>query len=227
MKEAHDKPVFACVWDLDGVLVDSGPAHRAAWQALGHELGYEYSEQDHLNTFGLRNPDILRIAWGITGPDEDVARWGDRKEWLFREQARELLPLPGAAELVRALHAEGWKQAIGSSAPHANIDLLLDVLGIADCFDTIVSGEDIRHGKPDPEIFATGMQRVGVPPARSVVVEDAVAGVQGGKASGAFTIGVTTTRTRAELLAAGADLVLDTLVDLGPQRLATLIASRG
>ena len=218
--------ILGCAWDLDGVLVDSGVAHQAAWQALADELGYTWSDALHTQTFGMRNPDIIRLAWGVTGPAEQVARWGDRKELLFREQARTLHPLPGAAELVRDLQAHGWRQAIGSSAPHANIALLLDVLGLADAFPAIVSGDDLTHGKPDPEVFRTALARLEVPPARGVVIEDAVAGIQAGVAAGAFTVGVTNTRARADLVAAGAHLVVSSLAELDAARLEEYVRRR-
>ncbi|MDQ2805878.1 MAG: HAD family phosphatase [Chloroflexota bacterium] len=212
-------PIYGCVWDMDGVLVDSGVAHQAAWQQLAAALGYTYDDAMHLRTFGMRNPDIIRLAFGVSEPTAQVAAWGDRKEALFREQARALSPLPGAAALVRDLHAHGWQQAIGSSAPHANIALLLEVLGLAPYFTALVSGDDVQHGKPDPEIFRTGLARLGVAPAHGVVIEDAVAGIQAGVAAGAFTVGVTNTRPRADLLAAGAHLVVDSLAELDAARL--------
>ena len=218
--------LYGCVWDMDGVLVDSGVAHQAAWQQLAAELGYTYDDAMHLRTFGMRNPDIIRLAFGVTEPTAQVAAWGDHKEALFREQARALQPLPGALALVRDLHTQGWRQAIGSSAPHANIALLLEVLGLAPYFTALVSGDDVRHGKPDPEIFRTGLERLGVTPAQGVVIEDAVAGIQAGVAAGAFTVGVTNTRPRADLLAAGAHLVVDSLAELDATRLIAECAKR-
>jgi beta-phosphoglucomutase len=209
----NEGEVRAVVWDLDGVLVDSGEAHRAAWIALGREINRPFTDEDFVRTFGMANPDIFRVIWAITDP-ADVRAWSDRKEILFRDQARALHPLPGAMELVRALRAAGWRQAIGSSAPRANITLLLDVLGLAGQFVAVVSGDDITRGKPDPQGFLLAFERLGVPPARGFVIEDAVAGVQAGKAAGAQVVAVTTTRARADLLAAGADLVVDTLTQL-------------
>jgi beta-phosphoglucomutase len=217
---------LGCVWDLDGVLVDSGVAHKAAWTVLAHELGYTWSDDLHERTFGMRNPDIIRLAWGVTEPADLVRRWSDHKEELFRAEARSLTALPGAAELVRDLHARGWRQAIGSSAPLANITLLLDVLGLTALFAAIVSGDDIQHGKPDPEVFRTGLERLGVAPRYGVVIEDAVAGVQAGVAAGAFTIGVTNTRRRADLEAAGAHLVVDSLAELDGARLERYVLKR-
>jgi len=206
--------------------VDSGAAHKAAWQALDAELGYQYDDAMHLRTFGMQNPDIIRIAWGVTGPADQVARWGARKEGLFRDQARGLAPLPGVIALVRDLQAQGWRLAVGSSAPRANVALMMEVLGLAAYFDVLVTSEDIARGKPDPAVFRTALERIGVPPTSGVVVEDAVAGVQAGVAAGAFTIGVTNTRSRAELAAAGAHLVVDSLAELSAARLADLVRAR-
>lgn len=214
----------AVVWDMDGVLVNSGAAHRAAWIALGNEIARPFTDDDFLRTFGMANPDIFRVTWGITDP-ADVAAWSDRKEILFRDQARELHPLPGAVDLVRALHAAGWRQAIGSSAPLANVTLLLDVLGLTELLDAVVSGDDITRGKPDPQGFLLAFARLGVPPAQGLVIEDAVAGVQAGKAAGALVIAVTTTRARADLQAAGADRVVDHLTELTVPLLAGLLTS--
>jgi beta-phosphoglucomutase len=219
---SNEAEPHAVVWDLDGVLVNSGEAHRAAWIALGQEIARPFSDEDFVRTFGMANPDIFRVTWGITDPT-DVATWSERKEGLFRDQARALHPLPGAVELVRALRTAGWRQAIGSSAPLANITLLLDVLGLTGQFDALVSGDDITRGKPDPQGFRLAFKRLGVPPARGFVIEDAVAGVQAGKAAGAHVIAVTTTRARADLIAAGADRVVDHLTELSVSLLAGLL----
>ncbi|HUS15160.1 MAG TPA: HAD family phosphatase, partial [Chloroflexia bacterium] len=207
---------LACVWDMDDVLISSGMAHFAAWQDLGREAGHPFTLEQHRESLGRRTPDILRLAWGITGPPDQVARWTARKEELFRAHAAELRPLPGAVALVRALHAAGWRQAVGSSGPAENVALSLAVLGVASCFAAVVTGDDITHGKPDPEIFRIALQRLGVAPARSLVIEDAVTGVQAGKAAGAFTIGVTHSRSREDLEQAGADLVIASLWELSP-----------
>src|SRR5205814_9739765 len=113
-----------------------------------------------------------------------------------------LRPRPGALALGGALRAAGWRQAIGSSTPRANLDVLLPTLGLVGQFDAVISGDDLTRGKPDPQVFLLALDRLGVLPARGIVIEDAVAGVQAGKAAGAFTIGLTSTRLRAALLAA-------------------------
>src|SRR6476661_3461179 len=111
----------AVVWDLDGVIVDSGDAHNASWVGMAREFGVPYNpDTDFKGIFGRHNTDIISSLWNVTAPDE-IERMASRKESLFREAARSLRPLPGVVDLVRSLAAAGWKQGIGSSAPLENI----------------------------------------------------------------------------------------------------------
>ena len=119
--------------------------------------------------------------------------------------------MPGAAELVRRARASGIKQAIVSSTPCANIELMLRSLGLYDCFDTVVGEEDAERGKPDPEGFLLAASRLDIPPEECVVIEDAPEGIAGGKAGGMHCIGVTTTRPPEKL--SQADLVVESLGD--------------
>jgi beta-phosphoglucomutase len=104
-----------------------------------------------------------------------------------------LTPLPGAAEWLAHLHEQGWRQAIASSAPRLNVDVMLRALHLARYFEAIVSSEDVVHGKPDPEVFLTAARRLEAIPARSVVVEDAAAGVAAARRAGMRSVGVNTT----------------------------------
>src|SRR4051812_37153601 len=120
----------AVVWDLDGVIVDSGDAHNVSWNLMATEFGVPYDpHSDFKGIFGRHNTDIISSLWQVNDPDE-IERMASRKEILFREAARKLKPLPGVMDLVRSLQEAGWKQGIGSSAPLENIRLLLDVCGL-------------------------------------------------------------------------------------------------
>jgi beta-phosphoglucomutase len=101
-----------------------------------------------------------------------------------------LAPLPGAAEWVERLHREGWQQAIASSAPRANVDAVLDALGLRRWFQATVSAEDVTAGKPDPQVFLIAASRVGVEPGSCVVVEDAEAGIEAARRAGMKSIAV-------------------------------------
>lgn len=212
------------IWDMDGVLVDSGPAHFAAWSRLAAELGKPFDEETFRRTFGLRNDAILRVLHGDEPLAEDeLWREAARKEEYFRDAVRgHVQALPGAVALVRAAAAAGYRQAVGSSAPQANLELILDELDIRACFSAWVGEEDVKRGKPAPDIYLLAASRLGLPPGRCLVIEDAVAGVEGAHAAGMRCLAVTTTRTAAEL--AQADRVVASLTEVDVAALGKLLA---
>jgi beta-phosphoglucomutase len=207
----------AVVWDMDGTLVDTAELHYRAWVALARELHRPFTRADFTATFGRRNPEIIRQVFDAASSDEDIARLGARKEDLYKAQARQGVELlPGVRPLLEELHAAGFKQAIGSSAPRGNLDLILALTHIGPLLDAVVSMEDTQRGKPDPQVFLLAAAKLGVEPARCLVVEDAVAGVQAAKAGGMKCIAVTFVghHPADRLKAAGADLVVKTLEEV-------------
>jgi HAD superfamily hydrolase (TIGR01509 family) len=200
----------AVLWDLDGVLVDSRRYHFEAFQRLLAEHARELSEKEFAPLFGLRNDAILARLFGELTPERRDAL-AQRKETLFRAMiAGRVEALPGAVDLVSRVAGAGIAQAIVSSTPRANINLILRSLGVAHHFDAIVADEDVTRGKPHPEGFTLAAQRLGVTPDACVVLEDAPEGVEAGNAAGARTIGVATTR-RPEQLAHAALVVPDVI----------------
>ncbi len=187
---------WAVLFDWDGVLVDSSRQHEESWHRLAREEGLPLFPGFFLQTFGMKNewiiPQILR--W-TKDPDEAV-RLGLRKEVHFREiVARNGITLcPGAREWGEWLSRHEVPTAIASSTQRANIELVLDRLGLRTCFPTVVAAEDVSRGKPDPEVFLLAAERLGVPPERCVVFEDAPAGVEAGKRAGMKVVALTTTR---------------------------------
>jgi beta-phosphoglucomutase len=180
------------LWDMDGTLLDSAEYHWLTWQeALGRE-GYEVTRDAFAATFGRRNDSVLRHFLGEDVAAEVIARISAVKEERFRELVRTggIEPLPGVRRWLARLHADGWRQAIASSAPRDNVTAILDALGIAPFFAAIAADDDVVRGKPDPQVFLAAAAKLDVPPARCVVVEDALAGVEGGRRAGMRTIGV-------------------------------------
>lgn len=200
----------AVIWDMDGILVDTASWHFAAWRQFCERHGCHLTEVQFRATFGQRNQEIIRLLFGQETDESRLQVLADEKEELFRAAViDEARPLPGVVPALTALRSAGYQQAIGSSAPRKNIDMLTTALGIEPFFMVIVSEEDVRHGKPAPEIFLRAAQRLGIEPAHCVVIEDAVAGVSAAKAAGMACLAVTNTRDRAALKAA--DLVVDSL----------------
>jgi beta-phosphoglucomutase len=200
------------IFDMDGVLVDTGWAHRQAWLDLAEKEGLEISDEFFRRTFGMQNAAILPMLRPDISPQE-LERLSDWKEQRYRDLMKEHLSLaPGAEALLRDLKRHGFRLAIGSSAPPENLNLFWDRLGLADWFEARVTKEEIARGKPAPETFLKAAEKIGLAPACCAVVEDAVPGVQAAKAAGMPVVAVTTTRTREDL--AQADRIVDSLAEL-------------
>lgn len=220
----------AVIWDLDGTLVDTAELHFQAWLELARQLGKPFTREDFAGTFGWRNPEIIPKLFGPHYSESEIAKLGHRKEELYRQAARAgVQPLPGARALLEQLQEAGFRQAIGSSAPRENIDLLLEMLGITPFLSAIVAMEDTTRGKPDPEVFLLAAERLGATPALSVVLEDAPVGVQAAKAGGMRAIGVAFVghHPEARLRAAGADLVVPSLEAVSVDTIRRLLSAAG
>jgi beta-phosphoglucomutase len=206
----------AVIWDVDGTLVDTAQLHYQAWCVLAGEIGKPFTRPDFNATFGWRNPEIIPKIFGLHG-EQEIAALGARKEALYRAEARKGVELlPGARALIAGLKAVGEAQAIGSSAPRANLELILEICGLVDIFQAMVSMEDVHRGKPHPDVFLAAAERLGIAPQRCVVIEDAPVGIQAAKAGGMRAIGVTFVghHSAEKLHAAGADRVVASLDQL-------------
>ncbi len=208
---------LAVLWDMDGTLVDTAELHFAAWAELMRGLDRPFTRADFAATFGLRNPEIIHHLFGDQYGEKEIAELGDRKEEVYRAAAgRGVELLPGVRSLLEGLQAAGFKQAVGSSAPRANLDLILRLTDTRRFFGAVVAMEDTQRGKPDPQVFLVGAERLGVTPPRCLVVEDAVAGVQAAKAGGMKCVAVRFVghHPADKLQAAGADLVVKSLEEV-------------
>ena len=184
----------AVLWDLDGTLVDSAEYHWMSWRDTLTAEGVAITYEQFLESFGQKNDRILS-NW-LDNPSADtITRIGDAKEAEYRRLAvaHGLMPLPGAAEWVARLHGAGWRQAVASSAPRLNVEVVLKALALQDYFGAITSAEDVRSGKPDPQVFLAAASRLDVPASRCVVVEDAAAGVEAARRAAMHCVGVSRT----------------------------------
>jgi len=203
--------IRAVLWDLDGVLVDTAPFHLQAWRELFAGLGKDLSEEEFRRSFGLRNDAILRSLLGELS-EERVDELSRRKEAIFRQRIRgNVRPIAGAPALLDRLRRAGKRTAIVSSTPRENVEVLLRSLKLEDAFDAIIAAEDVRRGKPDPEGYLLGAERVGVAPQACVVIEDAPGGVEAAKRAGMKCIGLAAKREAADLRLA--DLTVMSLED--------------
>jgi len=210
----------AVLWDLDGTLVDSEEYHWRAWRETMAAEGVAITREQFLATFGQRNDSIVPQWLGAEAATERVERIGEAKEACYRRLVREggLAPSAGAEEWVKRLQREGWLQAIASSGPRRNVEVVLEALGLTAYFRAVVSAEDVHHGKPDPEVFLVAASRLGVPPYGCIVVEDAAAGIEAARRAGMRSIGL----VRAGAMLA-ADLVAPSLAALPAEAFSGLL----
>lgn len=211
----------AVLWDMDGVLVDSADYHYEAWRLTMQREGRQLTHADFKRTFGQRNDTVLRDMLDPNISDADIQRIADFKESTYRLLVRErgIVPLPGVLRWLAALQGAGWRQAVASAAPRANVDAIVEAMSIAHYFDALTSAEDVTRGKPDPQVYLVAASRVGVRPQRSIVIEDAPAGVEGAKRAGMKRIGVRSSHGALE-----ADIVVDSLEELGHDAFEKLLA---
>lgn len=214
----------AVLWDMDGVIADTAPYHLEAWQAVFSGRGMKYTDEDFKRNFGQRNDTIVsKVSGGSLSPEEVEAIAVEKEEVYRQKVARNIKPLPGAIELMKALRERGIKIAIASSAPVENIQLIIRGMGIADCFQAIVWGREVTEGKPSPQVFLLAAERLDVEPDSCVVIEDSVAGVTAAKRAGMKCLAVTNTHPGARLMVA--DLVVDTLEGISVDDLTSLFDS--
>jgi beta-phosphoglucomutase family hydrolase len=188
----------AAIFDWDGVIIDSHDQHAESWELLARELGCPLPDEFFKRSFGMRNESIFPMffsAWVDPTDHSRIAELADRKEHLYRELVRRdgIAPLRGVVALLDSLAAAGIACSIGSSTPRANIDAIMEVIGLADKFQAITAAEDVTVGKPDPQVFLKAAARVGAPAEDSVVFEDAHVGIAAGLAAGMKVIAVATT----------------------------------
>jgi len=206
---------------MDGVLVDSYAPHLESWRLLAAELGRNLTESQFGSTFGRTSRDIIQTLFGIQDAGE-IHGLDQRKESLYRDLIRGRVPaMPGAAALVAACRDAGFKLAVGSSGPSDNVRLVCDEMVITECFDAIVTGHDITHGKPDPEVFLTAARRMDVSPEHCVVIEDAPVGIEAARRAGMRSVGLTGSHP-SEMLKE-ASIVTDSLHSLDVGRLQRLL----
>lgn len=205
---------LAVLFDWDGVVINSADCHRLAWDQMIAESGRPFPADHFERGFGLRNETIIPniLGWDVT--PEELKVMADTKEALYREHlaASNIEPLPGVRALLADLKAAGIGRAVGSSTPRKNIETAMAILDLADFFDGVVTGDDVTHGKPHPEVFLKAAASVGAPPERCIVIEDAPGGIQAAKAGGMFALAVTTSHPRT--MFPHADRIVDSLAEL-------------
>lgn len=174
--------ISACIFDLDGVVVDTAKYHYIAWKSLANELGFDFTEQDNERLKGvsrMTSLDILLEIGGVELDDKTKKKLADKKNKNYVEYILRMTPdeiLPGVKDFFNELKSKGVKIALGSASKNAMT--ILNQLELSNYFDAIVDGTHVSKAKPDPEVFLKGAELLGVSPSECVVFEDAEAGIE-------------------------------------------------
>ncbi|PZR38709.1 MAG: HAD family phosphatase [Azospira oryzae] len=213
---------FALLFDMDGVIVDSNPAHKIALQKFARQHGYDLDEQQlREKIYGRTNKEWITNLFGVL-PADTLQQYAHEKEAMYREIYKDdIQPVKGLVAFLDMLEANNIAKAIGTSAPRVNVDFSLSSTNLQNYFSIILDDTFVTHGKPDPEIYIKCAAAVGLPNAQCIVVEDSLSGVTAGKRAGSKVIGITTTHTKEEL--SEADLIINDFDELTLEKLQQLI----
>lgn len=209
------------IFDWDGVIINSAEHHERSWERLAEEVGKPLFEGHFKAGFGMKNDVIIPELLKWTADLEEIQRISLRKEAIYREVVveRGIVALPGVEIWLKRLRDAGVHCVIASSTHRENITTSLGMLGLESYFESMVTAEDVKRGKPDPEVFVTAAKRIGVEPDNGVVFEDALVGVQAGLGAKMRVAAVTTTNPREKLVGAKATWVVDRLDELSVSEL--------
>ncbi|WP_426671688.1 beta-phosphoglucomutase [Mucilaginibacter sp. McL0603] len=213
--------IKACIFDLDGVIVDTAVYHYKAWKRLANELGFDFTEEANEKLKGVSRTRSLELIlqWGgVTKTDAEKEELATRKNNWYVEMISHMTPeeiLPGAKEFLQACIDAGIKTALGSASK--NSMTILQKTGIAHFFNAVIDGNKVSKPKPDPEVFLKGAEQLNIPPANCVVFEDAIAGVEAAIAGGMKVVGIGSPEVLRE-----ANLVVKGLDEMSLEKLRSL-----
>jgi HAD superfamily hydrolase (TIGR01509 family) len=198
------------IFDMDGVLIDSGAHHRDAWRLLLGDIGVEPPPEYWRLTIGRPAEEAVPLLLGREVAREEAVELAARKRELYTQlTARGMLPIRGAPAFVQALARQAVPRAVATSASRRDVDALLGEVGLRRYFEIVVTAEDVRWGKPNPEVYLKAAAGLGLPPKTCLVFEDSLVGVHAARNAGMRVIGVTTAHTGRELIAAGAERAIE------------------
>jgi beta-phosphoglucomutase len=213
--------IKACIFDLDGVIVDTAVYHYRAWKRLANELGFDFTEEDNEKLKGVSRVQSLELIlqWGhITKTASEKEELAARKNDWYVEMISHMTPAeisPGARAFLEACRAAGIKTALGSASK--NSMTILNKINLAYLFDAVIDGNKVSKPKPDPEVFLKGAWKLHVSPADCVVFEDAVAGVEAAVNGGMKVVGI-----GSPSVLTGANLVVSGLDEMSLEKLEEL-----
>ena len=212
------------IFDMDGVVVDSHPIHIRAWRRLLFSLGRTPTDKElEFVRDGRRKDEILCHFLGELS-DDQIQSYGREKDRLFREETRSLKTVDGLGQLLDELERAALPMAIASCGSMWRVHHILDVLGLSHYFTSVITGDEVKFGKPHPALFQKAAQQMRTSPEDSLVFEDSISGVQAATAAGMKCLGIGERRRTQDLLEAGACYVLRNFMGISLNQMQELFA---
>jgi beta-phosphoglucomutase len=189
------------IFDMDGVICHTNPHHAKAFEAFFDKYEIPHSEQEfEEHMYGKHNSYIMTHFFKRPITGEELIKLEDEKEGMFREVYKDKVEtIPYYLDFLSELKSRGFKTAVATSAPRANLDLIANFLKLDEKMDSMLSSEDVKQHKPNPEVYLKSAERVGVAPSDCVVFEDSFSGVTAGLNAGMKVVGVLSTHTKEQL----------------------------
>ena len=207
------------VFDFDGVIVDSHVVHMRAWKKFLESVGQDASEEQlQFVLDGRKRDDILRYFLGNLD-SRKALEYGHQKEQIFRTEAADVQPVEGLVPFLEQLKSAQLLLGVASSGSKGRVRFLLDRLGLTDCFEVIVTGDEVENGKPDPALFLKAAQGLNAEPAELIAFEDAVSGVKAATGAGIRCVGIAPANRAPLLQDAGAAYVVRDFRNLSHDKL--------
>lgn len=217
------KTLQSVIFDMDGVIIDSHPAHRKAWREFLLSMDISVSE-DELDFVldGRKRHEILRHFLGDVS-EEQLAAFGRKKDYFFQRISLEVKPQQGVLEFIVRLREKRILLALATSAGNARTTTTLRRLGLLRVFQTVVTGDDVAEGKPNSAIYRLACERLKVEASNSLAIEDAESGVRAAKSAGLKCLGFATDSAEEKLRLAGADCVIKDFAGLSVAKLQDIL----
>jgi beta-phosphoglucomutase len=198
---------YGFIFDMDGVVIDSNPFHKIAWEKFLTGQGRAFEDQLFDNFLsGRTGPTSLHMLFGDDLPEEQLNTYLEEVDGNYQNillGTEEVAPIAGVHAFIDQVRLQGHRLALATSAPVLNIELGLQKLQLENTFEHIVGKVDVKHGKPHPEVYLTTLERLNMPAENCIVFEDSKAGIQSARNAGIRVVGIASSHSKKELLEEG------------------------
>jgi len=218
---------YGFIFDMDGVIIDSNPYHKIAWEKFLTRVGQPFDDQLFDNVLsGRTGPTSLRLLFGDDLPQEKLDLYLEEVDSNYQNilrQSKEVLAIVGVHDFLDQISRNGFRLALATSAPTLNIELGLQKLKLENTFEHIVGKVDVTHGKPHPEVYLTTLELLGMEAKNCIVFEDSKAGIQSARSAGIKVVGISSAHSKEELMDEGVSMVVNDFTELGLEQVISLL----